>query len=345
MRTRFLFILVVILSSCASVEDHYLYSLRKLPEEILHPVSSVSLEKYDVKSPTDIFYHHGSFVILDSHSEYCFNVLDLEHETKTGIIRKGRGPREAIAYSISFCEDEPFLYDMGSAACVRVNIDSSIASSRPILDTISVLHNNRGTPAPLQIAGEFFLSPYPYESGAWYVLRNREGKVLSKLRAPSYPVLSEMNTNVYYSFIMSSFCTFNPHNSKMCAVSVNSPTISFSDIMKTELHEYKRYEYDEPIISEGGDAFSRLSKRAFSRPVSDDAYVYLLYSGIPFSGSDDNLPAYEDHHLIVYDWEGVPRRHIVLSEHICAMCVNGHTLYGVTSYPECKIIKYDLSER
>ena len=200
MRTRFLFILVVILSSCASVEDPYLYSLRKLPEEILRPVSSVSLEKYDVKSPTDIFYHHGSFVILDSHSEYCFNVLDLEHETKTGIIRKGRGPCEAIAYSISFCEDEPFLYDMGSAACVRVNIDSSIASSRPILDTISVLHNNRGTPAPLQIAGEFFLSPYPYESGAWYVLRNREGKVLSKLRAPSYPVLSEMNTNVYYSF-------------------------------------------------------------------------------------------------------------------------------------------------
>lgn len=229
-----------------------MYSLRKLPEEILRPVRSVSLEKYDVKSPTDIFYHHGSFVILDSHSEYCFNVLDLEHETKTGIIRKGRGPCEAIAYSISFCEDEPFLYDMGSAACVRVNIDSSIASSRPILDTISVLHNNRGTPAPLQMAGEFFLSPYPYESGAWYVLRNREGKVLSKLRAPSYPVLSEMNTNVYYSFIMSSFCTFNPHNSKMCAVSVNSPTISFSDIMKTELHEYKRYEYDEPIISEGG---------------------------------------------------------------------------------------------
>lgn len=78
MRTRFLFILVVILSSCASVEDPYLYSLRKLPEEILHPVSSVSLEKYDVKSPTDIFYHHGSFVILDSHSEYCFNVLDLD---------------------------------------------------------------------------------------------------------------------------------------------------------------------------------------------------------------------------------------------------------------------------
>ena len=102
MRTRFLFILVVILSSCASVEDPYLYSLRKLPEEILHPVSSVSLEKYDVKSPTDIFYHHGSFVILDSHSEYCFNVLDLEHETKTGIIRKGREPVKLLLIQSPF---------------------------------------------------------------------------------------------------------------------------------------------------------------------------------------------------------------------------------------------------
>lgn len=75
--------------------------------------------------------------------------------------------------------------------------------------------------------------------------------------------------------------------------------------------------------------------------MSDSDKVYLLYSGKPFDNADS--PNYECNHLIVYDWDGILKRHIVLGESVMSIAVDGDALYGLSSWPDSRILIYDLS--
>ncbi len=68
--------------------------------------------------------------------------------------------------------------------------------------------------------------------------------------------------------------------------------------------------------------------------------VYLLYSGKPFDNAD--APNYECNHLIIYGWDGTPKRHIVLGESVMSIAVDGNMLYGLSSWPDSRILVYDL---
>ncbi len=90
----------------------------------------------------------------------------------------------------------------------------------------------------------------------------------------------------------------------------------------------------------GGPDFVR-RKAVSPDKVSDSDKVYLLYSGKPFDNADS--PNYECNHLIVYDWDGIPKRHIVLGESVMSIAVDGDALYGLSSWPDSRILIYDLS--
>ena len=108
------------------------------------------------------------------------------------------------------------------------------------------------------------------------------------------------------------------------------------------LSEYRRYEFDPPEIvrGDGYTAFSKSGKSCFRSPASDNDNVYLLYSGKPFDNADS--PNYECNHLIIYGWDGTPKRHIVLGESVMSIAVDGSVLYGLSSWPDSRILIYDL---
>ena len=75
---------------------------------------------------------------------------------------------------------------------------------------------------------------------------------------------------------------------------------------------------------------------------SDEDYVYLLYSSktVEESGED----AYNCEDLYVYDWDGNPVRHYMLSQPLYSISVGNGCLYGLSRTEEPKVYIYSLCE-
>lgn len=332
-------ILAVFLVSCSGSGDRYLDSLGKIPSGSISPCAVHPLDPFDVKSPTGIFRLGEHFLLADHHSEFCIDAISLSEGTKKGIFRKGRGPMEVISSYVSVYGGLPFLYDIASGTCMAIDFPESLRNALPKVDTVFALPQGRDRPASVHPAGGGFISGYPVKRGIWYAFRGFDGECLSHIDAPSYPEMSSMSDNLYWSFVLSTHYCVHPDGTRVCAASVGSPTLSFARIDGTTLEELKRYEYGAPLISGSGQALDGRTKTAFAPPRCDDEYVYLLYSGKPVRGES---PSYERDHLVIYDWNGIPLRHLVLSEPVCSFCVDGNRLYGLSTYPENRILEYGL---
>lgn len=156
--------------------------------------------------------------------------------------------------------------------------------------------------------------------------------------------MDEMDESTYFSFLVSSHSTASPDGDKVCSVTPRAAALSFASLdTDGRLSEYRRYELEPPVIvrGDGRGTLSKKGKSGFNPPVSDRDNVYLLYSGKPFDNADS--PNYECNHLIIYGWDGVPKRHIVLSESVMSIAVDGSVLYGMSSWPDSRILVYDLS--
>lgn len=58
---------------------------------------------------------------------------------------------------------------------------------------------------------------------------------------------------------------------------------------------------------------------------------------------DSTTPSYQCAHLLIYNWELEPIMRYELNHSINSFCVEGDTLYGVSSYPESRLYVYQLS--
>ncbi len=337
-------LLILILSGC-SEEDRYLSSIRRVPVQELSPSCEQALDQYDLKEPSFIYKSGENFILADHFSKYCVDVINISSGSKTGLFRKGRGPKEALVPYITVYNGNLILYDISNVTCVRLNLDSSLRDGFPCVDTLFVLPRGLDMPTSIQLYDGGFIAAYPVNKDIWYASRGFDGACRSTVSAPAYPELKRMSDDLYWSFLLSTHYAVNPDESAVCAAMVNSPTLSFSRIENGNLKEVKRYQEAAPEFSEDGETFSSNSRRAFSRPVGYGDKVYVLYSGQPLKGSDDGYPPYECKHLIEYAWDGNPVRHFVLSEPISAFCIEGDMLFALSNYPETRILQYSLNHK
>lgn len=335
-------LLVLFLSSC-SEKDRYLSSVKKVPVQELSAFCEQSLGHFDLKEPSFIYKSGENIILADHFSKFCIDVINTASGSKTGLFRKGRGPKEVITSYVTTYKGELILYDISNETCVWVNLEKSLRDGVPCVDTLFVLQRGLDMPTSIQLFDDGFIASYPVNKNIWYASRNFDGTCRSIIPAPSYPELKRMSDDLYWSFLLSTHYALSPDGSAVCAAMVYSPTLSFSRIEKGELKEIRRYQAEAPEFSENGDAFTYNSRRAFSRPVAYGDKVYVLYSGQPLKGSDDGYPPYECKHLMEYGWDGKPGRHFVLSAPICSFCIEGDTLLGLSNYPETRILKYDLN--
>ena len=63
--------------------------------------------------------------------------------------------------------------------------------------------------------------------------------------------------------------------------------------------------------------------------------VFTLYRG-------DEFPASECSWILVMDWVGNPVRAYSLSRTLCAFCLDGDRIFGVSSYPEAKLYVFEI---
>ena len=88
--------------------------------------------------------------------------------------------------------------------------------------------------------------------------------------------------------------------------------------------------------------FDRDDIYAISDIDSDERFIYLLYSGknVREKGND----AYNCSHLLVYDWEGNPIVHCLLSKSLYGFGIGRGILYGLSREVNPIVYVYSLKD-
>lgn len=343
MRKKILLFLLL-LSGCAGYPDEYLDSLN-LSERHLSPSEIIDLEQSGILLATDLMVYGDWIAVKESQSANYVSLINYRNGDHFVLLRRGRGPGELISPEAFHGEASRLMMgDSGSNTFISVDIPCSVQLREAVIDTLFQSKNN--LPINLRpINDRFFLSSdMRFKDPFWYVLRDMEGSVLSSVSAPDYDVMKEMDLSHLLSFIASSLFTINPEKDKVCAVMNPAAALSFSACIGSALQEYKRYEYNPPVIAKKGSstAFSGENFTNFGSAVSDERYVYLLYSGKQLRDPNSSVPSYEADHLIVYDWGGNARFHFRMDHPSCGMYLYNHQLFCISTYPQSTLYIYNL---
>lgn len=338
------FVALVTLFGCASEEKDYLSSLR-LRQEELTPESVMDLSPYNILQPVRLAKAGGCFAITDNSGAKHLTVIEEGSGKPLDLIPKGRGPGEMIGAMMAPYLDGVTLYDpSASKTLVYIDLQKSMLEGKARMDTLGRFMDGFSFPAKIVCCRRGLIATVAGRKDIWYASLDRDGSVISSVEPPRYKEMDEMDESTYFSFLVSSHSTASPDGDKVCSVTPRAAALSFASLdTDGRLSEYRRYELEPPVIvrGDGRGAFSKKGKSGFNPPVSDRDNVYLLYSGKPFDNADS--PNYECNHLIIYGWDGVPKRHIVLSESVMSIAVDGSVLYGMSSWPDSRILVYDLS--
>lgn len=86
------------------------------------------------------------------------------------------------------------------------------------------------------------------------------------------------------------------------------------------------------IVIAAGAAFAVVSATMLSCSGGQDKYLASLKNVGTVS-----LNAVEEYH---YDWDGNPLRHYVLDKEVERIAIKGDVLFGLSTYPEYRIYKF-----
>ena len=336
---------LLLVCGCASTgHDEYLSSI-KVKEEFLEPTEIFDISTYAIFQPCGFVKSGDFFCVADHGGKNHLTVINRKTRESRNFISKGRGPGEMVSVVMAPYLDGITLYDpSASRTLTYLDVQMSMRSGRAQLDTVCRFRDKVAFPVEVVCYDKGMVASVAGRKDLWYASFGISGDLVSCVKPPQYDILKEMDASLYFSLLIASHFTINPDGGRVCCVLPAAAAISFSSIDSLgELKEYRRYEMNPPEIVQVGSrtAFSKKSRFCFAPPASDRDNVYLLYSGKPFDNADS--PNYECNHLIIYGWDGTPKRHIVLGESVMSIAVDGSVLYGLSSWPDSRILIYDLS--
>lgn len=342
-------ILLLILSSgfpiaCSTYgNDPYLRTLR-LPVEDIQAEDSIALDAYELFSPDAIAVSDGQWIVLSSiQGENNLLFVNPLLEDSFTAIKKGRGPCEMVQGGSLHRSPvgSVLYYDYYEGVCVSLTVQEGLAGFRATLDTIAHFESERVRPVFLVFNKGRFLSGSSCDPESWYALYDDRGSVRSKIPGLQYPVFRHIRDELKTSIHLSSKYTIKPDGSRLCVANVATPSISFSMLNGFSMSEFKRIECAPPDLQPGRDAFSPDHRSAFQSLVSDDNAVCLLYSGHRFQ--NDEAPVNACAHVIVYDWDGKPKRHFRLDKYVNSIDLeSGNRLVACSSFPSERVYYFNL---
>lgn len=306
----------------------------------------IDLEQYGVLKPASILKCTDGYMISSQTNKAMFSRIYLdENRVITGVDR-GNAPGELISpSSIQQMNGHVYVYDIGRKTIFEIqeNLKDSLLTlsqyrtlemdSRPFL--INLLPNGH-----ILASGIFHNS--------WVSYFDRENEMVSCLPFPTFDetdMLSDVSLSVLY---LSTFTSVKPDGNKMVCATQTCGVLSFCTISPNAIAISKQIKYYPPEYNvpkpdhPGMIVYSRDNKAGFCAVASDDKHVFVLYSGRTFN-SHNNL-SHHCEHLLVYDWEGNPLRHIVLNKPLYSMSydIENKIIYGIGYDPEGVIFEYEL---
>ncbi len=343
----FLVISAVSVLSCGTdTADPVLSSLAERVEEIT-PDYEIPLGNTEMMNPTKIKKYGDFFVIGISNADHAIEIYNAGKGDILKCAFKGRGFGEMLSpSSIQVFGQYIYLFDYQLGNYWRIDLEKSLADGKQEIELVSRINQTRG--------GEVYIPIYLHkmETGAictgllgghkWYSFLNEnyeETSIVQDCDFENFNGLSDISRN---NVFLSSHISVSPDGSRVVCALQPAAAISISEIVGTEMKEYYRKTFYSCEVRDtpSGPVFNaQNNKEAFCGVCSDSNYLYLLYSG---QSLGKEIPCTESSYVIVLDWNGNPIKSFHLSKRICAMCMEGNTLYGITAYPESAIVFYSV---
>lgn len=341
--------LLTTLSSCRTgIQDPVLAAFPGKMVEI-SPISELSLEDKGIMSPSTVFKYGKCFIFGLQQGDHSVDIYDTDtgNLLKSGMIGRAYGE---VSTNIrpQVVGQFIYLYDHSTDKYWRIDIGMSIAKGKQEIELVSSLNQIRGQ-------NELFIPIFVYKtsSGAlstgllgghkWYNYLNSDFEETSFIEDCDFDNFKGLSDLARNNVHLSSHFSVSPDGSRVICALQPAAAFSISDINGQELTEsYRRTFYScEVKDTPSGPAFnSRSNREAFMDVCSDEDNVYLLYSGQKFH---QEIPVEESSYLLVLDWNGKFKKAYHLSGRIRSMCLEGNILYGVSQYPEAKMLEYSLN--
>ena len=339
---------IVLIPACGvDTKDPVLSAFSEKVVEI-SPISEIGLEDKGILAPSVIDKYADRLIIGSLQGSHFVDIFNIKNGAVIQCANKGRGLGEMLDYPKPQVFGEYiYMYDHQSSNYWRIDIEKSLSSGKQEIELVSQLKQTRSkdelyVPIYLDKTSNGAISTGLLGGHKWYCLLDdnfEETSYIGDCEFDNFKDLSDVARNNVH---LSSHFSVSPDGSKVvCALQV-AAAISISTIDGPNLKEYYRKTYYSCDVQDTptGPVFNVSNcKVAFRDVCSDEDNIYLLYSGEAYH---QEIPCEESSYLFVLDWSGNIKKVFHLTERIRSMCLDGDTLYGVTQYPESKVLVYSI---
>ena len=336
---------------CSGGEQDAVIAQFKGNEVPLAPMDSLALSDLGIHVPTDV-EHLDSVLIIGSGQ--AKNVVDLLCGDKIiHCFNVGRGPGEILmASNFQIVGDRLYQYDIKNMRLWALDIGKTVMTGRQQADIVCEYNGmsedinrlNRPFNVIMLPDGGIVASGI-FVNDCWYGILGADGAISSPIPYVMIEGLEDFSNKQLAAVHTSNSLAVSPSGKKVASALLGIRAISMSEYSDGSLKENYRFVGTEPKVAAPGNKnmpaliWSPDSKMGFCDLDCDEECVYALYSG---RRRGDEFPASECSWILVMDWVGNPVRAYSLSRTLCAFCLDGDRIFGVSSYPEAKLYVFEI---
>ena len=313
----------------------------------ISPISEIGLEDKGILAPSVIDKYADRLIIGSLQGSHFVDIFNIKNGAVIQCANKGRGLGEMLDYPKPQVFGEYiYMYDHQSSNYWRIDIEKSLSSGKQEIELVSQLKQTRSkdelyVPIYLDKTSNGAISTGLLGGHKWYCLLDDNFEELSFVEDCDFDNFKDLSDLARNNVHVSSHISISPDEKKVVCALQPAAAISISEIDGPNLREYFRRTFYSCDVRDtpNGPRFNPDDKEAFRDASSDSDNIYLLYSGQTYH---QEIPAEESSYVIVFDWSGNLKKVFHLTERIRSMCLDGDTLYGVTQYPESKVLVYSI---
>lgn len=328
-----IFLVLIFFCSCRK-NDNNLFKDFEVAET-LNVTDSILLDKYDILNPHYI-YCKDSFLIFNSiQGSREIQLLNLRNYKLKNYSVIGQGRNEMSNYfTVSNVESGYYKFaDNQRGKIYGINLDSLQQDTLTSYELLYSLPINEG------LHFFRFLETEKLVIGIGILQEGRFGvykkPMLSYVEQMGYPnnedidKLDNLHKGALFSRTLLAADKSGKRMVSACFGLLDFYTLSEDGkIVLNKTNHYHYPKFTSESLGGGAIAYKKEDFIGITGLISDEKYVYVLYSDKTFK--EDGEKAYNASHLLVFDWFGNPVKHYSLQKKLYGITLLGNMLYGLS---------------
>ncbi len=301
----------------------------------------MTFDDFGIYKPVSIVMNDND-IYVQNNDEEMICVVDRSTMEKTTLLKRGKGPDEAINITyISASDNEVITAECNKRYIIEIPFQTKKTQ-------FSFLPSDYGSFTSIVRGPEGFISSGGFKEGRYmhYNPSNEKTSFFGEYRVQNkYKNLDNFMKSLIY---ISSKIAIKPDMTRFVAINFNNGVIDINGINKDSIINLKKldFHYQEIVVKGSIDdpyvATKRSNKNGFFDVATSDEYIYTIYSGKSFEES--GLAFYHCDYLMIFDWNGNPAACYKLNVPLHAICYNkqDNAIYGINIEDEAKLYKFDV---